>query len=106
MSMKKSAKIKEDEADRKLRETLGKKIRIARDRLNQSAEVVANKIGISRSGLTQIEKGNNNVNAIMLWKIACALHCKVTDLFPEVPDSRSLYDSDIENIKKDNEQAA
>lgn len=96
--------LKED--DKKFISIIGKRIRTIRNRQSKSAEIISEKINIGRSTLTKIETGDISVSAIMLWKIAAALHCKITDLFPEVPDSKSLSELDIENIKKDNEDAA
>lgn len=105
MTRKKNSTIEEEDADLHIKAMIGQRIQRARDRLNKSAETVAKKVGISRSALTQIETGRNNVNAVLLWKIAAALHCNISDFFPLVPDSNSLHESDMAIIDKENVDA-
>lgn len=105
MTRKKTSTIEEEDADLHMKQMIGQRIQRARDRMNKSAETVSKKIGISRSALTQIETGRNNVSAVMLWKIAAALHCNINDFFPSVPESVSLREADTAVIDKQDIEA-
>lgn len=98
--------IIEQEEDFTIKDIIGKRIKRARGRHGQSAQTIAEKVGISRSSLTQIETGRNNISAVLLWKIAGILHCEIKEFFPEVPDSTSLVKNDLEIIAKEDTKAA
>ena len=102
----KKCNIIEQEDDSTIKEIIGKRIKRARSRHGQSAQTIAEKVGISRSSLTQIETGRNNISATLLWKIAGVLHCEIKEFFPDVPDSTSLEKSDLDIIAKENSKAA
>ena len=105
MPRKKKGTIEKEEADSRIRLMIGDSIKLARERKHLSVQTVSDQIGISRSALTQIETNRNNISALLLWKIACVLHCSITDFFPEVPESSSLLQSDLDRIAKQNEEA-
>lgn len=94
--------------EQKVKELIGKKIKEIRrnSRGFLTAEVVAHKLGISRVALTQLENGQNNVNAVTLWKLATILGCQVQDFFPDIPPGHELSHVDVENIKKKDANAA
>ncbi len=105
MSRKRKGII-ENEADSRIRIMIGERIKRARERKGLSALTLGESVGVSRSAITQIETSRNNVSATLLWRIACALHCSITDFFPEVPESSSLLQSDIDRIAAENVEAA
>lgn len=88
-----------------IRESIGKKIRQERNRRSQSAERVAARLGISRVALTHIEKGRNNINAVQLWKLACAFGCKPSEFFPPIPEGWALTPGDYRKIANEDERA-
>ena len=94
------------DSDEELRKILGGRIKRIRNRFDKSASWVAERIGLTRGALTQIENGRNNVSAILLWKIANVLHCDVKEFFPAVPDSTSLSQADLNIIALEDKQAA
>ncbi len=106
MKRKKKGTMEEVEADNRIRKMIGDHIRLARKRKGMNALDLAGAVGVTRSAIAQIETARNNVSAGLLWKIACALHCSIKDFFPEVPESSSLLDSDIERINEENAEAA
>jgi transcriptional regulator with XRE-family HTH domain len=107
MSRKKKAILATgDDSDGELRSMIGGKIKRIRKRRDKTARFVAEKSGITRGGLTQIENGRNNVNAVLLWKIANALNCDVKDFFPAVPDVKSFTEADAKIIELENKKAA
>jgi len=67
---------------------------------------VAQKLGISRVALTQLENGQNNVNGVMLWKLATILGCDIKDFFPDVPPGHELSKEDVKKILKKDPNAA
>jgi len=80
--------------------------RIKRARRDKSAQWVADRVGLTRSGLSQIENGKSNVSAAMLWKIAGVLHININEFFPVVPEASSFEKQDAEIIKKEDEEGA
>jgi len=107
MATKKSSKITtEVESDIELKKLIAGRLKRTRRRLDKTARWVAEQVGISRVALTQIENGRNNVSAMLLWKIASALHCDIKEFFPAVPDSTSLNQSDLNTIAIEDKQAA
>jgi transcriptional regulator with XRE-family HTH domain len=94
------------EADQQMKLIIGGRIKRVRNRKNMSAQTLADQISMTRNALTQIETGRNAIGAIQLWKIAGALHCSVSEFFPEVPDSSSLQQNDIAQIAEENTKAA
>jgi len=61
--------------------TLGQRIREIRKNQNKSLEKVAGEIGISKSHLSQIERGKVNPSVNTLWSLADALKTPVGSLF-------------------------
>ena len=55
-----------EETDKAIMKKVGQKIRALRDSKTLSAETLANNIGLSRSSLTQIELGKNNINKVLI----------------------------------------
>ncbi|HSR88794.1 MAG TPA: helix-turn-helix domain-containing protein [Candidatus Udaeobacter sp.] len=99
--------VKKD-IEQTVKEEIGAKIKKIRrnSRGFLTAEVVAHKLGVSRVALTQLENGQNHVNAVTLWKLATILGCEVKDFFPDIPKGYELSQIDVENIKKKDENAA
>ncbi len=107
MLKNKSSKLEmKVESDDDLKRIIGGRVKRARKRLDRTARWLAEQIGSSRVALTQIENGRNNVNATLLWKIASVLHCEMKEFFPDVPDSTSLSQTDLNTIALENKQAA
>jgi len=107
MKKKKSGKInkqKETPIDQ-IRNSVGRKIKQEREIRQQSAERIAKKIGISRVALTHIENGRNNINAVQLWRLACAFGCSISDFFPPIPKGFAVTDIDYKKIAKEDDRA-
>ena len=101
---KKKKLLSEDE----LQKAIGLKIKSLRMRSRKplSVSYVAKKLKINRVRLTQIENGNRNANAVLLWKIACLFGCEIKDLFPPIPHGYQISERDIEELKKIDEKVA
>lgn len=89
-------------ANKDIRYEISDRIQSIRKAKNLSAESVATYLGISRTALTHIETGRNNISAAVLWKLAIALNCKISDFFPNKPEGFSLTESDIEKLQEEN----
>lgn len=89
---------------REVKESIGRKIAQVRKKRKQTAEKVAKKLGMTRVGLTHIEKGNANVNAVQIWKLACILGCDPSDFFPPIPKGFTITGQDYEKIVKEVEE--
>lgn len=95
-------KLKKESAKKKIQEAIGNNIRRIRISARKflSAEMVANRLGISRVTLTQIERGKKNINAALLWELCCLLGCEISDLFPPIKEGYQLSERDVKEIKK------
>lgn len=93
--------------DKEIRKEIGENIKRIRrsSRSFLSAQKVADKLKTTRSSLTQIENGNNNVNAVTLWKLSCILDCDIKDFFPNIPDGFQISKRDIKEIEKKDKKA-
>ena len=93
--------------DKEIKKEIGENIKRIRrsSRSFLSAQKVADKLKITRSSLTQIENGNNNVNAVTLWKLSCILDCDMKDFFPNTPDGFQISKKDIEEVEKKDKKA-
>ncbi len=65
-------------------EALGEQIRALRTEKGYSQESFANEMAFGRSYFGGVERGDRNVSAINLIRIAKALDVEVGDLFPAV----------------------
>jgi transcriptional regulator with XRE-family HTH domain len=99
---KDEGKQNNEETKRKIREAIGGNIkRIRRSaRTFLSAEKVAAKLGISRVTLTQIENGKKNINAVVIWELACVLGCDIKNFFPDTSDGFQLSARDLKEVEK------
>jgi len=77
-----SSKPRTDEDLRKLK-ALGRAIRAARDVFGISQEQLALQAGIDRSHMGKIERGERNVTALNLFRIAEALGVTVEEVFAD-----------------------
>lgn len=93
-------------ADLKLKKDIGERIAAIRKGAGLTARQVAERLKIKRETLTQIETGRNNPTASTLWKLACVLHCEVSDFFPTVPEGYALTKYDMRRIEKVSEPRA
>ena len=93
-------------ADLKLKKDIGERIAGIRKGAGLTARQVAERLKIKRETLTQIETGRNNPTAATLWKLACVLHCEVSDFFPKVPEGYALTKYDMRRIEKASEPRA
>ena len=91
--------------DSEIKKGIGRKVQEIRKKQNHSAARVAAELGMTREALTQIETGRNNVNAVLLWKLACLLGCKTENFFPIIPRGFSLSKIDLQSIAKEDEKA-
>ena len=71
---------------------LGQQIRQVREGRNISQEDFAAKAGIARSYYGGIERGERNIAALNLMRIAAALQVEVGELFPRAQVLEKLLD--------------
>ena len=91
--------------DKEIRESIGSRIQEIRTKLKQTARRVAEELGVSRVTLTQIERGQNNVNAVTLWKLACLFNCEIADFMPTIPKGYGLSRVDLDLLRRENERS-
>lgn len=88
-------------SDSDMRQMISDHIQRLRKQKGLSAETVATRLGISRSALTQIETGRNNVNAVIIYKLAYLYGCEFKDFFPEIQHSPGLTKSDLDKVESE-----
>ena len=71
---------------------LGQRIREARERAGVKQEQLAQAVGLSRTSITNIERGRQGVQAFLLARIAESLGCQAADLFPSQSRGPSIPD--------------
>jgi transcriptional regulator with XRE-family HTH domain len=75
-----SSKPRTDDEDRRLK-ALGQAIRDVRKAHNVSQEALAHSAGIDRSHMGKIERGERNVTALNLLRVAKALDVQPSSIF-------------------------
>lgn len=65
-----------------IRQELGEKIRIAREKANLTQEEVAKEAGMKGNYFAKIERGEINTTVQKLYKIIKALNVEASDIFP------------------------
>jgi len=93
-----------NQTDIEIRETIGLRIKQVRQQRHLPAKTIAGKLGITRSALTLIEGGRNNVNAVTLWKIACLLGCGIEEFFPDPAGGYSLSKRDLALLEREDKK--
>lgn len=80
---------------------IGHRIRIERTKRSLSQEYIAEKAGLSRASIVNIERGRQKIMLHSLYAVANSLGIPVTHLLP-----LSTSSADIENAFADEDQAA
>ena len=75
---------------------LGRQIRTVRLSRNISQEDFAMEAGLGRSYYGGVERGERNIAALNLMRIAVALNVEVGELFPKVEAFKELLDASSE----------
>ena len=80
---------------------LGKQIRNARQARGFSQEKFAVEVGLGRSYYGGVERGERNIAAFNLMRIAAALEVEAGELFPRMQVFKSLLDSSSETASEE-----
>jgi transcriptional regulator with XRE-family HTH domain len=89
------------DSDSDMRQMISDHIQNLRKQKGLSAETVAKKLSMSRSALTQIETGRNNVSAVLIWKLAYLYKCDFKEFFPPTPDEPGLTKNDLDKVESE-----
>lgn len=65
---------------------VGHRIKVQRAELEISQGDLAQRLGVSQSYLSYLEKGQRQITLELLERIAGALQCRITDLLPPEED--------------------
>lgn len=80
---------------------VGEAISTSRKNIGYSQEYLANKIGMSRASIVNIEKGRQHPSIFLLWKLSEVLNAQFVDLLPKFVTSNNqnnpLYHEVIKN---------
>jgi len=71
---------------------MGKQIRKVREQKGVSQEDFAATAGLGRAYYGGVERGERNITALKLMKIAAGLEAEIGQLFPPVEEFRTLLD--------------
>src|SRR3954464_12561091 len=83
---------------------LGQQIRKVRQERGFSQEEFANAAGLGRSYYGGVERGERNLAALNLMRIAAALQVEVGELFPKAQVFRGLLDDATAIVAKEGER--
>ena len=70
------------DAAREYRRALGRKIQDARKRAGLTQQDLGDEVNLTRTSITNVERGNQSVSVWLLHQIATALDCAPVDLLP------------------------
>jgi len=86
----------------KLYRMIGRRVREARQTAELSQDSLASAVGLTRTSITNLESGRQQVPLHVLYELARALRCGVYDLIPEaIPSNvgREFGEEDVERMK-------
>ena len=81
-------------------EEFGRGLRSARKAANLTQEALAERVGLSRTSITNIEKGRQHVSLHMLFSLANAVGVEPAELLPEKEAAYKLEMIDQELLKE------
>jgi len=81
-------------------EEFGRRLRSARKAANLTQEALAERVGLSRTSITNIEKGRQHVSLHMLFSLANAIGIKPLELLPQKEAAYKLEMIDQELLKE------
>lgn len=90
----------EQEAERMSNDTellyfvIGKRIKAAREKANLRQIDLAEKVGLTRTSIVNIEQGKQRIQLAEIYRVALALGLNLTDLLPECTDRMLMSHSD------------
>jgi transcriptional regulator with XRE-family HTH domain len=87
-----------------LYEEIGSRIENFRKEKKLTQKELADKVGLTRTSIVQIEKGEQRVPIDKLYKIAKAVNLKVYDLLPDEEFLESSFDKVSEERLDENEK--
>lgn len=71
-----------------IREGFGFAVKARRDELGVTQEDLAEKAGIHRTYLSDVERGSRNLSLVNIERLAAALSIKLSELFRRIEESR------------------
>ncbi|MFN8418795.1 MAG: helix-turn-helix transcriptional regulator [Anaerolineae bacterium] len=77
----------------KLYTIIGSLIRKAREKMNMTQDALSERLGLTRTSISNFERGQQHVQLHTLYQIAILLEVPIADLLPEV----SLVESEVNN---------
>lgn len=73
---------------------LGKRIKAAREKANLRQVDLAEKIGLTRTSIVNIEQGKQRIQLIEIYQVALVLGVEIADLLPKCTDRILMSHSD------------
>lgn len=65
---------------------LGKRIKAAREKANLRQVDLAEKVGLTRTSIVNIEQGKQRIQLVEIYRVAMALEIELSDLLPKATD--------------------
>lgn len=86
----------------KLYSLVGKSIKSARDKKGMSQHKLANAVKLTRTSITNIEKGRQKILLDTLWQIASILEVTIMEFIPNPQDIQVSLEAKLpENVSQD-----
>lgn len=89
--------------ERELYRTVGKNIRVRREKLKLSQNTIADDVGVQRTSITNIESGRQKPPLHLLYSICLALKIELADVLPKTGDVELRQVVDVE-VNKETKQ--
>lgn len=80
-------------------EEMGKRIRKARNSKEITQQALADLLGLTRTSVTNIEKGNQKIPVHVLYNLSMALEISPEDLLPKVESLKQKQNIKIHNTE-------
>ena len=81
-------------------EEFGRRLRSARKAANLTQEALAERVGLTRTSITNIEKGRQHVSLHMLFSLAAAVGVQPVQLLPQKEEAYKLEIIDQDLLKE------
>jgi transcriptional regulator with XRE-family HTH domain len=79
---------------------IGRRVREARQAAEQSQEALASAVHLTRTSITNLESGRQQVPLQVLYEVASELQCSIYDLIPEKAPPSSGRDFGQEDVER------
>jgi transcriptional regulator with XRE-family HTH domain len=102
----KDAQIRQSQGVNGLYEEFGRRVRSAREAAGLTQEAVACRVGLKRTSISNIERGEQHIPLHALWMLAAAIGVKPTELLPEEAEQAAKITPPVTALRAVENQSA